>query len=303
MSGAMSLTIRSMAPVRSSRPRIVSSGMTRRTMPVVARRTVEVGGVRRQFDAVVGLHPDEPVGSGADPGGGPGRGAGGHDAHHQVHRKRGEGLLQPEDHGVGIDDVDAGQLRVRPLARRQERRVEKAAKRVGDVFRVQERAVVEPDVPAQVRDEGGGVAGLEPLRHFRHDLQRDRPGEPARRRATGAPAGSLRRCRRGDRGWSAPPRCRRSAPGRAGPRAHDRRRTGRAPAPAGPTGGPGARPVRARPDLTPRPRPSARRAGSAPAVASADRSRSRAAACAAARRAAPGRARAAVAGPGGWRRR
>ena len=76
-----------------------------------------------------------------------------------------------EDDRARVLDVDRRELRVGALARRQERLVEEAAERVGDVFRVKRRAVVEAHVGPQVCHKRRRVPGFEALGHFRHDLE------------------------------------------------------------------------------------------------------------------------------------
>ena len=66
MSGATSLTTMSIVPLRSSRPRMMSSGTTLRTRPSLLRPAAEVVGERRELDVIVDAVADEPVRTGAD---------------------------------------------------------------------------------------------------------------------------------------------------------------------------------------------------------------------------------------------
>ncbi len=61
MSGGTSLTIRSAVPLRSSSPRIVSSGMTLQDDAGVLRQAVPVALERRQHDLVVDVVADEAI--------------------------------------------------------------------------------------------------------------------------------------------------------------------------------------------------------------------------------------------------
>ena len=124
MSGARSLTTMSIVPLRSSRPRMMSSGTTLKMMPSFCGAPAVVVVERRQLELIVDGVPDEPVRPGADRVLAKGRpGAVRHDRrHHEVDRKRSERLLQREHDRVAIARVDRLQHPISALARRDERR-------------------------------------------------------------------------------------------------------------------------------------------------------------------------------------
>ena len=168
MSGDRSLTTRSTVPLRSSRPRIVSSGMTFEDEPVIAGAAPIVLVEGGEHDAVVRHELHQAVGSRADRRARVGRaGPRLHDSHHEVDGERSRGCLQLELDRVAIAGIDRCHLTI-GAGSATEVGIEKASERVHHIVRRELAAVVKQHAAAQVRHVRDQVRLVERLGKLRH---------------------------------------------------------------------------------------------------------------------------------------
>ena len=150
----MSLTTRSMLPLRSSRPRIVSSGHHLEDQAGIAWRAAEVAIERDDRDVIVGDELRQPVRPAADR---PPRGrrarAVRHDAHDERDRKRRRRDLELKRDRVRIEDLDRRQIAIGALPARDELRIQESAERERDIGRGHLAAVVEQHATRNLGNE------------------------------------------------------------------------------------------------------------------------------------------------------